>query len=60
MMSRKLLEEIYSYESLYDLDRDINYATDEVYGPIMKDLPRDEHGYIEGTFKVTIEWSNNE
>lgn len=46
----------YDGESLYDLSRDIDEAIDEVYNPIMKTIPVDEHGFQKGSFTVNILW----
>lgn len=46
----------YDGESLYDLSRDIDEAIDEVYNPIMKTIPVDEHGFQKGRFAVSILW----
>lgn len=46
----------YDGESLYDLDRDVAEAVDETHNYSIKDIPKDEHGFQTGTFKVTIEW----
>lgn len=50
-----IFDKKYDGESLYDLGRDINEAIEESY-----ELPQDEHGFILGKFKVTIEWSGAE
>lgn len=59
-MNKVIYSKEYDYESLYDLQRDLCEAIDETFNPTMKDLPADEHGFILGTFKVTIEWSDDE
>jgi hypothetical protein len=53
----KVFEKDYDGESLYDLGRDIAESIDVTYNPIVKDIPQDEYGIQLGTFKVTIEWS---
>lgn len=55
----KIFEKEYDGESLYDFSRDAFEALSEEYNPIIGDLPCDEHGFIKGTFKVTIEWYND-
>ena len=50
----------YDGESLYDLSRDIAEAIDVTYNPIVEEIPQDEYGIQLGTFKVTIEWSEDE
>lgn len=49
-------EKTYSSEELCDLDRDVCEAFTEAFNPLMKGVPVDEHGFHEGSFKVTIEW----
>lgn len=56
----KILEKEYDGESLYDLERDVSEALIAEYNPVIMDIPQDEYGIQYGTFKVTIEWSNNE
>jgi hypothetical protein len=46
----------YDGESIYDVNRDVCEAFDEDYNPALKDIPKDEHGFQQGTFRVTIEW----
>lgn len=55
-----IFEKEYDGESLYDLARDIAEAMQEDYNPTVGEIPQDEHGFQLGTFKVTIEWSNDE
>lgn len=55
-MSRTLLSKTYSSEELCDLGRDVHEAFDERFTPEAKGIPKDEHGFDKGTFKVTIEW----
>ncbi len=51
-----IFKKAYDDESLYDLERDISEAISEEYNPKMGDIPKDEDGWMKGTFKVTIEW----
>lgn len=46
------LKKKYSGESLVDLEEDVWDSVDE--------MPKDEHGFAKGTFKVMIEWFQNE
>ena len=52
----KTFEKTYCSEELCDLDRDVSEAFTEVFNPLMKEIPVDEHGFHQGSFKVTIEW----
>lgn len=56
----KLFEQKYDGESLYDVDRDVSEAFREDFNPLVAQIPSDEYGIQEGTFKVTIEWSSTE
>ena len=47
-----IFDKKYSGESLIDLDGDV-YDIFEYDAP---DIPRDEHGFQRGMFRVTIEW----
>jgi hypothetical protein len=51
-----LFQKDYDGESLYDLSRDISESIDETYNPRLVVIPKDEHGFQQGTFRVTIEW----
>lgn len=55
-----LFEKTYSDESLIDLPEDVGDAVSVDYSDTYKKLPQDEHGYRKGSFKVTIEWVENE
>lgn len=46
----------YSEESLIDLDEDIRWALEKD----LAEIPQDEHGFRQGTFRVTITWSNED
>lgn len=48
---KTLLAKDYDDESLYDLERDVSEAVDESHA-----IPKDEHGFRKGTFRVTITW----
>ena len=43
----------YSDESLIDLDEDICWALEKDFA----EIPKDEHGFSQGEFRVTITWS---
>lgn len=58
--SRTLLDKTYSSEELSDLSRDVDEAFDERFTPAAKGIPKDEHGFDKGQFKVTITWSPEE
>jgi hypothetical protein len=51
-----ILNKTYSGESIVDLDRDISEMFDEEFDPRIETIPRDEHGFMKGSFKVTVEW----
>lgn len=51
-----IFEKDYDGESLYDLGRDISEAIRSDFNPIVKNIPQDEYGIQEGTFRVKIEW----
>ncbi len=50
----------YSDEALYDLHRDISESLMDEFNPIVKDIPKDKYSFRKGTFKVVIEWSDDE
>ena len=54
----KVFEQEYDGESLYDLGRDIHEAVDSTFNPVVDKIPVDEYNIQLGTFRVTIEWSN--
>ena len=58
-MSIVIFEKTYDGESIVDLDRDVSEAIMEDYNPMVELIPNDEHGFQQGSFKVTITWSEN-
>lgn len=56
----KIFEATYSGESLIDVHRDVSEAFQEDYNPIVGQIPSDEHGFQEGNFKITVEWSSTD
>lgn len=46
----------YSDESLYDLGQDVEEAINPEYNDLITKIPKDEHGFMKGSFQVTIEW----
>jgi len=52
-----IFEKNYDGESLYDLGRDIHEAFEGDFNEVINQVPKDEHGFMQGTFKVTVVWS---
>lgn len=52
----ELFKKEYDYESLYDLSQDVEEALDPEYNIKLKDVPKDEYDYLQGSFIVTIKW----
>ena len=46
----------YDGESVVDMDRDISECLDGNFNAIAYTIPKDEHGFHVGNFKVTVEW----
>lgn len=55
-----LFEKDYSAESLYDLSRDVSEALMEEYNEELRNLPKDEYGFIKGCFVVKIVWEGEQ
>ncbi len=51
-----IFEKTYDDESTYDLPEDVGECFDQNYNPSIKSIPKNEDGFMRGTFKVTIEW----
>jgi len=51
-----LFSEQYDGESIVDVHRDFSELWDEMFNPVMSEIPS-EDGFWRGTFKVTVEWS---
>ncbi len=51
-----ILDKKYDGESIVDLDRDISEMFNEEFDPRIETIPKDVHGFMKGTFKVTVEW----
>ena len=49
-----IIENVFSGESMHDLMDDIFDAINN------SNIPVDEYGFHKGTFKVTVEWTNDE
>jgi hypothetical protein len=55
-MSKILFDKEYDDEGLSDLQRDLYKAFDPKTNPLWIDIPKDEQGFKEGRFIVTIKW----
>lgn len=53
---RVLLAKAYSAEELCDVGRDVHEAFDERFTPAAAGIPKDEYGFDEGVFEITITW----
>lgn len=53
---KELLNKEYSGEDLNDVSRDVHESFNPDITPAGKDIPVDEYGFAQGTFKVTVEW----
>lgn len=51
-----ILEKTYYGESIVDLERDVSEMFNEEFDPTVATIPKDEHGFHKGEFKVTVEW----
>lgn len=51
-----ILNKVYHGEDLCDLDRDISEMFNEEFDPTIATIPKDEHGFMKGAFKVQVEW----
>ena len=51
-----IFEKDYDGESLYDLPRDISEAFNDDFNKEIIQVPKDEFEFLQGTFKVKIEW----
>lgn len=52
-----IFEKVYDGESIVDVDRDVSEAFSPDFNDLAKQIPQDEHGFQQGSFKVTIEWT---
>ena len=57
-MSLELFKKTYSGESLHDLDRDVSESLQEVFNPLVAQVPSDIYGFQTGIFTVTITWKD--
>lgn len=51
-----ILDKTYYGESIVDIDRDISEMFNEEYDPTIATIPRDEHGFMKGSFHVRVKW----
>jgi hypothetical protein len=56
-MNVTLLDKVYDGESMYDVCRDVSEAFVEDFTPALGTLPKDEYGFIQGSFRVHIVWT---
>ena len=49
----------YDGADIYDVGRDVWESWQELFNPIVKDIPCDELGFFKGKFKVKIEWNED-
>jgi len=53
---KTIFDKEYDSESLCDLSRDVHEAFNNDFNPTVADIPKDEYGFHEGRFIVTIKW----
>lgn len=59
--TRKItFEKSYPSENLNDMEQDTYEAFFPDFNPVMKTLPKNEQGFIKGSWKVTICWEAGE
>ncbi len=58
-MNKILFAQEYDGESIVDAHRDFSELWDERFNPVMKEVPSEE-GFWKGTFKITVEWVDEE
>lgn len=51
-----ILEKTYDGESIVDIQRDIHEMFDEEFDPRIETIPKDQHGFMKGSFAVTVVW----
>ena len=55
MKKTVIFEKEYCGESISDLPRDINEAFDPEFNKLIRTIPVDEYGFLEGYYKIHIE-----
>lgn len=50
----------YGGDNICDIERDVSEAIADGYNPIVAEIPKDEHGFQQGTFEVLIVWHPND
>lgn len=53
----ELFKKTYDGESIVDLFRDVSEAVSEPFNPKLHSIPKDEFGFQQGEFIVTITWN---
>lgn len=51
-----ILDKTYDGESIVDIQRDVHEMFNEEFDPRIETIPRDQYGFMKGSFKVTVEW----
>lgn len=55
-----LFSKEYDGESVgQDVIRDLSEALTEKYNPLMKHVPEDDEGFMEGKFTITVSWEGS-
>jgi len=57
--SKVLLNRKYNQDSWSEASRDVDEAFSLDFTSALRGLPTDEDGFVKGTFKVTVEWTND-
>jgi len=55
-----VLDKTYDGESIIDMSRDVAESFESLYNPCMNAIPVDEYGFMQGSFKLTITWTNED
>jgi len=52
-----IFDKVYDGESIYDVGRDVAEAFCEDFNTITKQIPKNECGFQQGTFRVSVVWT---
>ena len=57
MSTKVTFDKSYCGDEISDVYRDVSEAFEEPFNPVLLDIPKDEHGFQTGKFRIMIEWS---
>ena len=55
-----ILQNDYAGDEIAEIEQDVYQSLDEDFNRDLSSIPTDEHGFMRGTLRVTVEWVGEE